>query len=405
MTKKLIALILCLTMALLAAGCGSRIRDYEAPAPDPDAAVDATAEPTDAPADADADTAEPTAKPGLDYAAYDPDTTVATYNGKPITWREYYYWLNYFVSYIRYMTAMGAPFSGWDGTDLAEDMTNQDLVVASARESLFPHYALQELADALQISLEDADLQQIRDIFDQDADSYGDGDGTCTQEESDAFEAYLDSVFVSREFYDSISGLELLSEKVFNSLYGEGGEDLSDEDVLAFAESQSVMACKHILLLTVDNATGEALADDVIAEKKSQADALYAQLAAVADDRDALTALFDQLMQENSEDTGLQNFPDGYIFGPGEMVPVFEETTMSLDEYGLSEPVESSYGYHIILRLPVDPDGVYTATSTSLRAAAASAAFTQRLSDMQTDAEIVWEPAFDPLDFTAVFGE
>ena len=90
------------------------------------------------------------------------------------------------------------------------------------------------------------------------------------------------------------------------------------------------------------------------------------------------------------------------------MVPVFEQTTMALEEYGLSEPVDSSYGYHIILRLPVDPDGTYTdasGTSGPLRAAAASAAFSRRLTDLVAEAEIVWEPDFDPMDFTAVFGE
>ncbi len=413
MTKKLIALALCLALtAALAAGCGSQIKEYE-PTPDPLAentdAPETTAEtaPTDAPEEAEG-TPAPTPDPGLGYAAFDPDELVATYNGTPITWREYYYWLNYYVGYVQYMTAMGAPFSGWDGNDYAADISNQDLVVTSARESMFPHHALEDLAEEMDLQLDEADQEGIRDIFEQNADSYGDGDGTCTQEESDAFEEYLDSQFIDRAYFDYISGIELLSEKLFPALYGEDGADLSDEEVLSFAEDQSVMACKHILFMTVDSSTGEPLADDVVAEQKAKADEVYAQLAAVADDRDALLELFDQLMNEYSEDTGLAHYPDGYIFVPGVMVPVFEQTTMALEEYGLSEPVDSSYGYHIILRLPVDPDGTYTdasGTSGPLRAAAASAAFSRRLTDLVAEAEIVWEPDFDPMDFTAVFGE
>ncbi len=414
MTKKLIALALCLALTMaLAAGCGSQIKEYE-PTPDPLAeTTDAPeqtddAEPTDAPDETAEGTPAPTPDPGLGYAAFDPDELVATYNGTAITWREYYYWLNYYVGYVQYMTAMGAPFSGWDGNDYAADISNQDLVVLSARESMFPHHALEDLAEEMGFGLDEADQQGILEIFEQNADDYGDGDGTCTQEETDAFEEYLEGQFVDRAYFDYISGIELLSEKVFPALYGEDGADLPDEEVLSFAEDQSVMACKHILFMTVDRSTGEPLEDDVVAEQKAKADEVYAQLAAVADDKDALLELFDQLMNEYSEDAGLSNYPDGYIFVPGVMVPAFEQTTMSLEEYGLSEPVDSSYGYHIILRLPVDPDGTYTDASGAsgpLRAAAASAAFSQRLADIVAEAEIVWEPDFDPMDFTAVFGQ
>ena len=90
------ALCLALTLLLLA-GCGGGIDQYEQDA----AATDAASEPTA--------TAEPeptaTAAPGLGYAAYEPDMVVAVCDGQDITWREYYYWLNYYAGYIDYMTA------------------------------------------------------------------------------------------------------------------------------------------------------------------------------------------------------------------------------------------------------------------------------------------------------------
>ena len=59
-------------------------------------------------------------------------------------------------------------------------------------------------------------------------------------------------------------------------------------------------------------------------------------------------------MNEYSEDTGLESNPDGYTTTVGQMVPAFEETALSLEFGEISDVVESSYGYHIILRGEVE---------------------------------------------------
>ena len=79
---------------------------------------------------------------------------------------------------------------------------------------------------------------------------------------------------------------------------------------------------------------------------------LEAQLQA-ADDKEAL---FDELMKEYSEDTdssGNVNSPDGYEAKSGQMVAAFEEAALALQPGQISGIVESTYGYHIILRLPI----------------------------------------------------
>jgi parvulin-like peptidyl-prolyl isomerase len=65
--------------------------------------------------------------------------------------------------------------------------------------------------------------------------------------------------------------------------------------------------------------------------------------------------LFDRLMAEESADPGSAAYPNGYLFRPGEMVEPFETGTKELEMGEISDPVESSFGYHIILRLdPMD---------------------------------------------------
>ncbi len=454
MTRKLLTALLCLCMTLsLLTGCGGgAIQEYEEEPAE-------TAEKTDAPretggdeeaspadaeakeedeassADADAeeedsagqtDTSEdpespeaggvigrdteptPSPDPGLGYAAYEPDQVVATYDGDEMTWREYYYSLNYYAGYIQYLRAMGAPFSGWDSKDLDTTRTNAELVRSSAQQDMLSYRSLEALAAEKGVELDQDDQEQMQAVFDDGADSYGDGDGECTDEEAEAYEEYLDGQFIDRALFDRMSGISILSEKLFTAMYGQDGADYSDKDTLAYAEDQGVLACKHILLMTVDASTGENLDEEQIEEKKAKADELYEQLKEVQEDPEELEELFDQLMNENSEDTGLAANPDGYQFVPGVMVPIFETTTQDLEEYGLSEPVESDYGYHIILRLPVDPDGSFTGSGGSgapLRTTAAQEAFFADLQAVTDKADVVWEDGFEQVDIAEIFGE
>ncbi|MBM6897459.1 peptidylprolyl isomerase [Pseudoflavonifractor capillosus] len=128
-----------------------------------------------------------------------------------------------------------------------------------------------------------------------------------------------------------------------------------------------VYQTRHILLKTVDTTATPtvqedgsyaypALDDETIAEKKALAEDLLSQLNASDDP----SALFTDLMNEYSEDEGLESSPDGYTATLGQMVSPYEEAALALDIGGISGIVESEYGYHIIIRDQVEKLSDYT---------------------------------------------
>ena len=141
-------------------------------------------------------------------------------------------------------------------------------------------------------------------------------------------------------------------------------------------------------MVNEDGTTGYAPLDEAtIAEKKALADDLLAQLRAAEDP----IALFDQLMNEYSEDTGLEANPDGYVFTSGQMVEPFEEGTRALDYGQISGIVESDYGFHIILRL--DPAEVEL-----IRSDWALNQLSQQSTQWVEEAEIVTTETYDNLN-------
>lgn len=130
----------------------------------------------------------------------------------------------------------------------------------------------------------------------------------------------------------------------YNDLYFADYLEITDEEAF-----ENVRKASHILVSFGEEgeaaAEGEENAEETLTkeEAKQKADDLKAQLDEGAD--------FKELAQENSDDTGsAQNGGDlGYV-PEGQMVEEFETALFDLEAGEISEPVESQFGYHIILR-------------------------------------------------------
>lgn len=150
-----------------------------------------------------------------------------------------------------------------------------------------------------------------------------------------------------RENFERSALYQLLADHYYGP---NSGSYPTDARVQAFAQDElGLYRAKHILLATKDTQTREPLDEATCKEKKAKADDILAQIRSAADP----AAKFDELMKANSEDPGLAQAPDGYDAMKGQMVPEFENAAMALKEGEISDVVESDFGYHIIMRLPL----------------------------------------------------
>lgn len=281
--------------------------------------------------------------PYLATAGLAGDTVVAKVGDYEITADSLIYWLNYNISYtLQQYSAYGMTELPWDsdagGVTMEQSMLYTSLQLA-AYYRLLPEIGAgeglaipQDTQDAIA-----AELQLIRDDL---------GSEELT-------EHYFWMQMMTSDLYQEMCRAGEMNALLQQKYYGEGSEGYpTDAEVLAFAKDRmGIYRVKHILLSNKNVETQEALDEAAVAQKKAQADDLLAQLRAAEDP----IALFDQLMNEHSEDPGLAAHPDGYEAYKGQMVPEFEEASLALEDGQISEVVESDHGYHIILRLPLDP--------------------------------------------------
>ena len=383
--KKLIviALLICFLAGGLLGYMLGRDRVFE-PAPTPEATTEETTEetpevtPEAAAEPEETDSAAGTLDYDAIYALHDPDEVVMTAYGREITWGEYFYYLfrqaESVESYFNTMAMYGLTYT-WSDVAEGEDMTYAELTVDSAENiarSLaatagFAKENGAELTDEDRASIEEKVLSDITAVV---------GEGG-TREELDA---YLEQIHMPIALYDYMNEISALYQSGFVKLYGENGEKLSDEEAMAWLEANDYMSANHILLMTIDASTRESLDEAAKAEKLAKAQEIAAELQAI-EDHEALLARFAELKTEYDEDTGKTAYPNGYVFQPGEMVTEFEETVKSQEAYQVSDPVESAYGYHVIMTLPLDPDEVLEYSSAGAAMTARSVAANEAYSE------------------------
>ena len=357
--KRLTALLLSGAMALSLFACGITADPTSG---DPSAAPSAgDASPDPDPSASPQIVADLTKAP-LEFAAgVSPEDVLLTVNGEEVPADLVLYWLNYACYY--FMSSYGIY-----GMSMAEygDQLIDDAVSICLSEVL-----LRQKAAQLGCLPTDAQAQQAQAEMEGDPDTL-----KLFRESYGLTDQSIQYLYLANAYYDNMLAAVT--------------HEPSQQELEDYLESSKIYRVKHILLKTVDDER-KPLPDDEIAAKKARAEELLSQLQGVA--ADGLEAKFDELMMANSEDDPQSN-PDGYIAGPSmKMVEPFETASMALEEGGLSGIVETEFGYHIILRLPI-PEETLAEHRNGFRASSLQAQAEQ----WQQEAQVVRADALDQLD-------
>lgn len=322
--------------------------------------------------DTEDDNKTPSQPDNLDYTDEITEGIVMTVGGYDIDVEEYrYYFLN-LKSQIS-----GGDDSYWEGEATETTDEEGNTITQTAEESkrerlsqlkdyaityLVNNYCVEQLAKDNNVSLTAEEIQAVEDEYNETKASYESSEDA----DYDTFEDYLTSTYCTKELYLKSTTRQALEEKVVRTLY----EEDFRENLLP-----QYVHCQHILFSTTSvTAETQAVPDDATDEEKEEINAsndkaledAKSEIKAKAEEvlqqiRDG--ADFEEMLAEYNEDPGEtindDGSVDGYYFKSGTMVEAFEDVAFSLEDNEVSDLVETSYGYHIIKKIPITDDDEY----------------------------------------------
>ena len=289
--------------------------------------------------------AEGSIQEGLLYEATGvcPDADVLSVGDNSASADLYAFWLGSTCSQLdqllRQYTGEGLDLGG----TLPSGVSVLDYVKDDAIRTVKQQLVLENMARQYGVTLTEENLSALAQQRAQYVEAMG---------SEDAYRAELNKLGLRSETYDRILSSDYLYTGLYELFSTPGSALAPTEDQLVdLAAEEGFISADHILIMTVDPATGQPLDDDIVARKRATAEDLLAQLRASDDP----AALFAALADEYSEDTGRASNPNGYTFNENSgFVTEFTDAAYALAEGEISDIVESMYGYHILLRKPLD---------------------------------------------------
>lgn len=315
-----------------------------------------------------------------------------TANGSEITEEYFKYFVNY---YKTEMESTNGEIEDWDAL-LQDGMTYWEYIKEMSLDWFKYAGAVRAQAIRLGIEMAEEDYSILQNSWDSMCESSGGEEAAIAQ---------LAETYCTKSMYNYIMETNLLTAKCFDAMYGLYGADFSDEDCAEKVAEDGYMMAKHILITTSiidENGNTVELTEDEKAEAYKKAESILVQLDQC--EPDVIEERFDELMFSFTDDAGISGFPEGYLFQEGDMLEEFSNATKELEIGEYSGIVETSAGYHIILRIPVNYDVTPVAYSSylnygydyyTLRYIIAQEVFQANMASWTERAEVVFEEAYE----------
>ncbi len=227
----------------------------------------------------------------------------------------------------------------------------KDYAIKTLKKSVL----IKAIADFEKIELSEDEKAQLSSAIAQVKSNYG---GLS------AFNKMLKEYGAAGDFVELIIGQSLYQTALQEKF---ALEDPTDDELKQYMKEKYRRA-KHVLIqVGEDVVTGDL--------EKTEAEKILKQAQEGAD--------FDALIKEHSDDPGSQSNPDGYVFTDDEMVKEFQDGVDSIKP-GEFTMVKSSYGYHVIQRLPLDEsdakfEELFNANKDAILSACAQLKFEEKL--------------------------
>ena len=325
------------------------------------------------------------------------DNTVMTVGETEVPAELYFYWYCYVCStleynilsdysnYGMYSNCVDSETMSIDWTAEYADIPLLEYAKSQVETTIKYYVSIEELAAEKGVTLSEANREALDADFQNAVAEMGSEEAVLN---------YIEMLGLSRENFDRVSAYAYLYTDLVDQVFTEGSDlYLSEEDYNNYA-----YYADHILLATQDMQTGEVLTPNESMEKYELAEDLLEQLRAAEDP----VALFDQLADEYSEDPSREDYPAGYIYTSGQMVPEFEGAVVQLEPGEISDIVQSDYGFHIILRRDLL---AALEEDESQKAIIAQEYVNQLLAEKGSKSEVTYDECLDDVDWDAFYPE
>ena len=334
------------------------------------------------------------------------EDTVLSVDGCDISWDEFMYFLGYAANTLQgyYQNDTGSGVD-WDGVCMYDkSVNNAQWCVNEALYMSAQCAVIMSKAKQLNASPTDEQIAEIESAIESYKENFSDSD-----DPEAAFAEVLLGQNFTPESYMKINTMNIALGNIFTESYGENGEKLDSERFDKYVRENGFMSSAHILFKNTkanDDGEEEDLSDSELAAQKAKAEEVAKELQGISDETKRSERFF-ELMNELSEDPGKASFPKGYCFTEGTMVQEYTDTTKALNDYEVSDVVESDYGYHVIMRVPTGPESIDASNQYgyTLGQMAASYAFDDDMKNWNISDYANFTASYKSIDFTQFFDD